>query len=279
MPVHEHASVRLSGDLAPLVSRLVGYRHEGLDPGTHLGLPGSSLTLVISLGEPTHMLGMPDPAQAPARLQALVGGLHTRPAVIGYEHSLFGVQLDLTPRGSRSLLGLPASELVGAVVDLEDVLGYEAHDLIEALAQVDSWPERFALLQRTLRLRIDSLEPVGDPIEAAWQKIIASGGSARIGDVAAAVGFSRRQLDVRFTREYGLAPKQLARVVRFERSHRLLRSAPGMRLAAAAAACGYYDQPHMAREWRSLAGYAPSRWLAEEELPFVQDERGLTLPI
>lgn len=269
--------MRVQGDLAPLINRLVGYRYEGLAPGRHLGLPSASLTLVISLGEPTQLLGMPDSAQPPARLQALVGGLHTRPAVIGYEHSLYGVQIDLTPRGARSLLGLPAAELAGVVVDLEDVLGAQASELVEALALASSWPARFALLQRVLSRRIDSLGAVGDPIAGAWREICASGGCARIADVAGAVGFSRRQLDVRFAAEYGLTPKQLARVVRFERSHRLLRCAPQSGLAVVAAACGYYDQPHMVREWRSLAGCAPSRWLAGEELPFVQDERGVAL--
>ncbi|MGH2833734.1 MAG: helix-turn-helix domain-containing protein, partial [Solirubrobacteraceae bacterium] len=219
------------------------------------------------------------PAQPPARLQALVGGLHTHPAVIGYEHSLYGVQIDLTPRGARSLLGLPACELAGVVVDLEDVLGAAANELIEALAMASSWVARLAVLQRALSRRVGSLETAGDPIEGAFREILSSGGRARIADVASAVGYSRRQLDVRFSGEFGLTPKQLARVVRFERSHRLLRCAPQSSLAVVAAACGYYDQPHMVHEWRSLAGCAPSRWLAGEELPFIQDEQGGALPI
>jgi transcriptional regulator GlxA family with amidase domain len=110
-------------------------------------------------------------------------------------------------------------------------------------------------------------------VQQAWQGIVDSGGRARIAEVACAVGYSRRQLDVRFAAEYGLAPKQLARVVRFESSHRLLRAQPGITLAAAAVACGYYDQPHMVREWNALAGCPPSHWLTSEELPFIQDER------
>jgi Helix-turn-helix domain len=58
------------------------------------------------------------------------------------------------------------------------------------------------------------------------------------------------------------------RVVRFDRARRLLQrrvaTAGQPELAALAAACGYYDQAHLAREFRALAGCPPSRWLAEE---------------
>ena len=46
-------------------------------------------------------------------------------------------------------------------------------------------------------------------------------------------------------------------------------------LATIAADCGYADQAHMAREWRALAGASPTQWLADERLPFVQDDDGL----
>ena len=56
--------------------------------------------------------------------------------------------------------------------------------------------------------------------------------------------------------------------MRFDRARRLLQRrvvAGGTpALADLAAAGGYYDQAHLAREFRELAGCAPSRWLAEE---------------
>jgi transcriptional regulator GlxA family with amidase domain len=91
-------------------------------------------------------------------------------------------------------------------------------------------------------------------------------------DVAREVGYSRRHLVERFTREYGLTPKQAARVARFDRSRLALQAAPRTPLATIAAGAGYFDQAHMAREWNALASVPPSRWLADEDLPFVQDE-------
>jgi AraC-like DNA-binding protein len=57
-------------------------------------------------------------------------------------------------------------------------------------------------------------------------------------------------------------------VTRFDRARRRLqrRAAAGQpaSLARLAADCGYYDQAHLAAEFRDLAGCAPSAWLAEE---------------
>jgi AraC-like DNA-binding protein len=47
----------------------------------------------------------------------------------------------------------------------------------------------------------------------------------------------------------------------------------GSRLADAAALAGYADQAHLTREWRELAGYAPTEYL-RVELPFLQDDGG-----
>jgi AraC-like DNA-binding protein len=41
-------------------------------------------------------------------------------------------------------------------------------------------------------------------------------------------------------------------------------------IAEVAAACGYYDQPHLNRDFVELAGCPPGEWLAAE-VPSVQD--------
>jgi AraC-like DNA-binding protein len=95
-----------------------------------------------------------------------------------------------------------------------------------------------------------------------------SRGTVPIADLARETGWTPRHLGTRFRNEFGLTPKAAARVVRFDRARRLLQrrveagGAPA--LADLAAAGGYYDQAHLAREFRELAGCAPSRWLAEE---------------
>lgn len=266
--------------LAPLVSSYSGNRYEGFSPGTHLGLPSRHLTVVVSLGAPLDVAA--ERAHAFGSFTALAAGLHTTPAVIAHEGSGYTVSFELTPAGARSLLGLPAGELVGAIVDLEELLGPpQVRELAERMAAAPAWQERFAVLDDVLTRRAGRMDEADGATAGAWHRIVESGGAVRIGDLADEVGYSRRHLTERFTREYGLTPKQTARVVRFERSWLLLRRLERSRrlsrrndrrsLAEIAARCGYYDQAHLAREWNDLAACPPSAWLAAEELPFIQE--------
>ena len=217
---------------------------------------------------------MPNPVQQPAAFDVLVGGLHSRPAVIAHEGELFGIQLDLTPEGARSLLGLPAGELASCVVGLDEVIGRDGAEWLEAACEASTWPERFATVDRVLAERLDRqrpLRPLRPELEQAWRQIVSAGGAPRVSEVARAVGWSRRHLLESFLAEYGVTPKQLGRIARFHRSKQILQRTPAANLAQVAATCGYCDQSHLARDWNELAGCAPSRWLASEELSFFQD--------
>ena len=136
--------------LRPYVAAAVGYRHEGLPPGEHLGLPSPWLTVILTLDEPLGMAAHPDPAQAPGRYDTVVGGLHTRPARIVHPGRLAGLQLSLTPAGARALLGCPAGALASLDVPLDAVLGPAGHELADRVRAAGGWAGRFAAVEEVL---------------------------------------------------------------------------------------------------------------------------------
>jgi AraC-like DNA-binding protein len=241
-------------------------------PGTHRGLPSRHLTFIISLDEPVDICRMPADTQPPAKLQAFVGGLHAGSATIRHEGVQYGISLQLTPLGARALLGVPAGELAYAVVSLDDVFGTSAAELVDRLASSATWNDRFRILDEVLIQRVKEGWAFSPQLAWAWQQLISTGGAIEVGALASEVGYSRRHLGELFRRELGLSPKVAARVLRFERSRRLIERAQPTNLAGVAAASGYYDQAHLTREWREMAGCTPTTWIAEE-LPSVQDER------
>lgn len=271
-PVSDWTWGRPCAALRPYVDGYTGYRMAGFPPGLHQGLPGRYLTLVISFAAPIDIVRMPDPAQSPAAVPMGVGGLHAGPATIAHDGDQAGVDVALSPLGARHVFGMPAGALASTVVDLTELLGPGVAHLPERLAAMTMWAERFALLDRVLADALVDTPPAAPEVTRAWNRLVATGGRIPIDGLAREVGWSRRHLAQRFRSELGLSPKTAGRVLRFERSVRLLRGTPGPRdLAAVAYACGYHDQPHLNRDWRELAGRSPTEWLTEE-LPNIQDD-------
>jgi AraC-like DNA-binding protein len=257
--------------LRPLVSRYVGYRMEGFAPRLHRGLPSRHVTLIISLAAPINVAALPGPARPEGgRFAALAGGLHAAPVTIAMDGHDRGLHLELTPAGARALLGLPARAIAWDVVDLADLLGPGSAALVDRLACAPTWADRFAILDAVMSRRVR--EGIGMPEEVgwAWRRLVTSGGLLPVSELAGEVGWSRRHLAERFRDELGLTPKVAARVMRFQRAYRMLQRPRRPGLAEVAAACGYYDQAHLTREWNELAGCTPTLWMAEE-LPSVQD--------
>ncbi|MFJ9774581.1 helix-turn-helix domain-containing protein [Kitasatospora sp. NPDC101157] len=263
--VDEAVRARPATALRPYVARYSGYRQRGLAPAVHHGLPSPYLTFILTLDEPLVVARHPDPAQPPGSYPTVLGGLHTSPALITHEGAQSGVQIAVHPLAARALFGLPAGELAGLDVPAEEVLGRLAAELRERLQAAGDWAQRFTLLDGAL---LRAARPSGSvPAEVgwAWRALRRSGGGLPVAELARETGWSARHLQARFRRETGLTPKAAARVIRFDRARHLLAAgSPPPRLAELAVRCGYFDQAHLAREFRALAGAAPSAWLAAE---------------
>ncbi len=260
-----------------LVAGYSGYRTAGQAPARHRGLPSPYLTVIFTLDDPLVIAGHPDPRQAPASYDTLAGGLHTAPALIDHDGWQSGVQVAVSPLAARALLGLPAGELASIDVEGSDVLGPLAVEIQERLRAAATWPERFAALDRLLLARAGADRAGPRPeVARAWRELLATGGQATVPDLAAETGWSERHLRSQFRAEIGLTPKAAARVIRFDRARRRLqaRAHGPARLADLAADCGYYDQAHLDREFRALAGCPPTRWLAEEVPEFRNVQAG-----
>jgi AraC-like DNA-binding protein len=168
----------------------------------------------------------------------------------------------------RSLLGVSSAALAGRVVDLFDIWGPVAGELVERLMTSLTWEQCFAVLDE-LFMRVLRPVAVRHEIAQAWRTLARAHGCVSIRDLALDVGWSRRHLTERFRAELGVTPKTAARILRFEHACRtIMDERPS--LADTALSCGYQDQAHMTREWRSLAACTPKKWIARE-LPFIQD--------
>lgn len=97
------------------------------------------------------------------------------------------------------------------------------------------------------------------------QAILAANSVAAI---AARTGLPHRRLQRIFARELGLAPRAYLRLLRFRGALQDVQQGTDT-LADTAAARGYADQAHMARDFRALAGMPPSDARTRARGPFL----------
>jgi AraC-like DNA-binding protein len=263
-------TARPAPPLRPFIENYVGYRLVGFPPGVHRGLPSRHLTFIASIGDAIDVVRQTDTRQAPDRYRFVVSGLQASSALIAHHGNQEGVAIELTPLGSRALFGMPARQLWNTSLEADEVVGRPANELWERLQFARDWPDRFAACDDVLGRLVEAATVVEPAIQEAWRLLVASGGTMPVADVASHVGWGRRNLAQRFATEFGPSPKLAARVIRFDRARHMLQARERPAIATVAAVCGYYDQPHLNRDFVDLAGCSPLDWL-EAEFPSVQD--------
>jgi AraC-like DNA-binding protein len=163
----------------------------------------------------------------------------------------------------EAVLGVPASEIDGGPVALEDLWGQaEAEALIEQLADAADADEAGAILEQAIGERLARAEapsPRARLALAAAERLPTSPVSA----VAAELGVSERHLRRAFRETVGMSPKAFVRVARFRRALRAARAAGRADWASIAGEAGYYDQAHLIAEFRVIAGVTPRELLSE----------------
>ncbi|MFI0421664.1 helix-turn-helix domain-containing protein [Spongiactinospora sp. 9N601] len=249
--------------LRPYVTQFTAYREDHPVPLHRRQPPFGGVVLILGF---TERLGLRDPRRpgSPYRLASFTAGLADTYTDMVTQGSAEGVQVNLTPVGARRIFGVPMSELANRFVPIDDVLGRWGTELVERLADAPHWPVRLALLDRLLTRRLAEAPETGPQIPWAWGRLLATHGTTGVGELADRLGWSHRHLVSRFRDQVGLSPKTAARVLRFDHALRLLMSTagPGASLAEVAATAGYFDQAHMNRDFRAMAGSAPARLLA-----------------
>lgn len=216
-----------------------------------------------------HLSDLPR-ARGTAHLQPramIVGQMLTATRLEPVTH-VHAVGVRFTPTGARAWLRLPLHELTGRIEEAGAVCGVVASQLRSAVEQGTTTKERFAAAESVIRRTLRADRRPSDAIRHAVRVIERRGGMLTVDIVARACELGPRQLERRFLEEVGIAPKAMVRIARFQRALRRLRA--GVPPAMVAASCGFADQPHLAREFRRIAGL-PAGAVDLTHVAFLQD--------
>jgi len=169
----------------------------------------------------------------------------------------------LKPAALPALTGLPAADFANQTPDLDCIWPGGADRLRVQLWEAGTPSRRLDVFERFLSRRMT--EAAEHTEVRAAVALLANGGNVTVAATAQALERSRKHLAALFGDHVGVPPSMFVRITRFNRLLSALGRAPALSLSQAAFDCGYYDQPHLNRDFAEFAGLAPTVYLAQRE--------------
>lgn len=224
-------------------------------------LPDGCLDVVLNIGAAMQSGRGPGHELRKGSLN-LIGSL-TRPIAIVYGQGSLAFGIRFKPAGLPRFAPLPLQHTQDETVELAAFAPALAQELAcGRFNDMATFAERCQAASGSLLALLTHTPELEPRLWYAVQQIQASAGQLRVGKAAELACLSERQFERRFTALVGLAPKQLAELVRFRAVCHQLKSTPTAPLEVVALETGHHDAAHLVRAFRRYAGQTPSRYRA-----------------
>jgi AraC-like DNA-binding protein len=169
------------------------------------------------------------------------------------------------PYASSLFFPNKVSDFTNDSIDLNDILNNEAIGLYNIMIEQDSINKKIDILELFLIQKLRSNEKKLEKLKLAQSicgQIENYVEPFRIKNLASYYGFSERYIQKLFLDFIGISPKSFFNIQRFNKSLKLIQSKDPS-LTSIAYDCGYFDQSHFIREFKTFSGVTPSKFLSK----------------
>lgn len=168
----------------------------------------------------------------------------------------------LQPYAGRFFLHQSANLFMNAKISTDDTSDIELKELANRI--IEDYDD-LNCIRKIEKFFIQRLYDIPDYEVKKWQTVqwlINNTISVDITKLADVACLSERQFRRTFNENFGISPKQFLRTIRMQRALSLLEHTSDITFAQLAYSCGFSDQSHMIKEFRTFSGYTPEEYIA-----------------
>jgi transcriptional regulator GlxA family with amidase domain len=243
----------VSAALQPFVERYWSVRWDltGQPPYRSEVLSHPSVNVAIESGsEPRFGFALPT---------ATVHGVVTRRFVVDLVGAGRVTAVKFRPGGFTAFTGVAAAR--NTVTLLGGELGLDPDELTAAVLSTDDDADRAAALDAALAPRAPAPAAAYLDLQELLVRMLSDRTLIRVDQVAGLAGVTVRSLQRLFSSYVGVGPKAVLARYRLQNAVASIDAGEVEDLAALAASLGWFDQAHFTRDFRSVVGTTPSRYL------------------
>lgn len=184
----------------------------------------------------------------------------------GYSDLVYAGSIDLAcivfqPAGAKAFFNMPLIELNEQNVAVDELDNPLLTELSNRLFDLSDIRANVLLMEQFLCKCLCTLTVHNQQrINAALQSIYA--GQQRVDMLAQTACLGYKQFKRVFAEYVGANPKDYLRVIRFQKALHILQNQSVSSLTQLAYECGYYDQPHLIKEFKTFSGYTPAEYVS-----------------
>jgi AraC-like DNA-binding protein len=167
------------------------------------------------------------------------------------------------PGALKPLIGIPVSALGGQIIDLSLIWGKEAEILKEKIYLASPVEARIQILEEALIRRLRGFPSMDFFVQDVALLIEKQGGRGSLEPVFEKTGYTQRQVLRKFDDWMGMGPKHYARIVRCANVVENLQLGKDQNWTGLARTHGYFDQTHLAVDFKKLLGQLPSGFFGD----------------
>lgn len=156
----------------------------------------------------------------------------------------------------------PVNLFYNANISVDDLEDIALSDLSKQVSDLPDDDQCIQLIESFLLKRMYSCPEYNLKRMSAAIHEINQNPESDITGLAETCCLSNKQFNRIFTEYIGTHPKEFIRIIRLQRALYTLQNQPTINFAQLAYECGFYDQSHFIKEFKTFSGYTPGEYLS-----------------
>lgn len=199
--------------------------------------------------------------------RAMVFGQITKPYYVQPTGQVNTFAVRFYPYGFSNLISQPIQELADKETPLIELFEKEtALELEQKIISASSTSGRIEIIENFLLERLADQTTVETIVKSTIDALSEAKGSISINEILKEDASKRRSLERKFSKQVGISPKQLGKIIRLQAALKLILNNQNESLTQVAYESEYYDQAHFTKDFKELTGTSPKEYLSDEHM-------------
>ncbi|WP_194774588.1 AraC family transcriptional regulator [Pararhodonellum marinum] len=171
------------------------------------------------------------------------------------------------PYGFANFIDRPLNELGNQETPISELFDPEKSEKLSLeIIQAKTTHERINSIESFLFERLREKATINKIVKSTVDAMYLSNGSKPLNIILKNDLTKRRQLERNFTKQIGLSPKQLSKVIRLQATLQMLLNKNTRKLTDVAYENEYYDQAHFIKDFKEFTGITPKDFLTDDKM-------------